>query len=442
MEKVYNVYFQYISDNNINREEKYNFSTWQILSTQQSVSEEILVLSTMIDKSEFNQEKQAKYYESLRWAIMSLCKVFLVTEDYVNYFKLIRKVLDIKNTNMTFIVKQIAKLISKIEMKRELFNELVLLIKEVILVCEKSNTVSLKNKLNIKLCEIYLINEEYKIGLDLINTTLVDLKRYEDNIGLIELQLIESKIHHKSKGLVKAKSALTTVKTLCTKVYIEPKLQAKIDMHAGVIASQEKDYNLGYSYFFESFDVYNLPQIKKPELAKKALLYMILTKIMSGKLDEINSIIYGKNQQKYYCKEVEALKEVEKSVKDKNVKSLREVVEQHKDLLNDFFIKTHLTTLHDELLEKNLKKIIEPYSVVEIDYITKSIGIQHNEILNKLSQMILDKKINGILDQGRNSLIIYEDSLSNVYLEKSLNVYKNLDKVVDSLFNKAKNSNL
>ena len=64
-----------------------------------------------------------------------------------------------------------------------------------------------------------------------------------------------------------------------------------------------------------------------------------------------------------------------------------------------------------------------------------------NEILNKLSQMILDKKINGILDQGRGSLIIYEDSSSNEYLDKSLKCYKNLDKVVDSLMKKAKASN-
>ncbi len=33
--------------------------------------------------------------------------------------------------------------------------------------------------------------------------------------------------------------------------------------------------------------------------------------------------------------------------------------------------------------------------------------------------MILDKKINGILDQGRGTLILYEDVPSNV----SLNIY-------------------
>lgn len=56
--------------------------------------------------------------------------------------------------------------------------------------------------------------------------------------------------------------------------------------------------------------------------------------------------------------------------------------------------------------------------------------------------MILDKKINGILDQGRGCLILYEDTTSNTYLEKTIETYKNLDKVVESLFKKTRMSNL
>ncbi len=391
----------------------------------------------------YDQTLQANYYEATRWAINILSQEFLKEKDFQDYFNLIRNTPNIKNSNMTFLIKIINRLITQIEHIKELGSSLITLIKEIIQVCENTNNISMKNKLNIKLSELYLINEEYKQGLEVINKTLIDLKKYEDNLGLIEIQLIESKIHYKSKGIVKAKSALTTVKTLCTKVYIEPYLQAKIDMHSGVLSAYEKDFGLSYSYFYESFDVYNLPQVKKEDEALKALLYMVMSKIMSGKLDEINNIIYGKNQQKYYGKEVEALKEVEKSVREKNIKLLSDTVNQYKEILiGDYFLKHHLGNLHDELLEKNLKKIIEPYSVVEIDFITKSVGIQNSEILNKLSQMILDKKINGILDQGRGSLIIYEESGHNAYLEKSLQVYKQLDRVVDSLSNKAKVSNL
>jgi 26S proteasome regulatory subunit N6 len=408
------------------------------------LSLDILNLSSVMSKStNYDQALQANYYEAIRWSIVYLSQKYLEVKDYENYFLLIKNTTSIKNTNMTFLIKIISKLITQVENIKELGRPLIILIKEIIDICEKSNNISMKNKLNIKLAELYYINEEYKQGLDVITTTLVDLKRYEDNLGLIEIQVIESKIHYKSKGIVKAKSALTTVKTLITKVYIEPFLQAKIDMHSGILAAYEKDFGLSYSYFYESFDVYNLPQINRPDEAMKAMQYMIMSKIMAGKLDDLNNIIYGKNQQKYFGREVEAFKEIEKAVRGKNIRMLSETVMQYKDiLLTDFFLKHHLNNLHGDLLEKNLKKIIEPYSVVEIDFITNSVGIQSDEILNKLSQMILDKKINGILDQGRGSLIIYEDSSSNEYLEKSLKCYKNLDKVIDSLMNKAKASNI
>jgi 26S proteasome regulatory subunit N6 len=273
----------------------------------------------------------------------------------------------------------------------------------------------MKNRIQTRLAEIYYINGYNAQALEVTSKALVDLKRYEDNLGLIVIQLIESKIHYANKGYSKAKAALTSVKTLTTKVYIEPKLQAELDMHAGILAAQEKDYNLAYSYFYEAFDVYNLPNIKKTQKALACLKYMIVCKIMSGALDDINNIILGKQGQKYYGSEIEALKRIEQSVREKSVLKLQEAIETNKDLLlNDSFLKMHLENLHNDLLEKNLIKIIEPYSHVEIDYVTNSIGLSHDEIMAKLRQMILDKKINGILDQGRGSLILYEDIKVNV----------------------------
>ena len=72
-------------------------------------------------------------------------------------------------------------------------------------------------------------------------------------------------------------------------------------------------------------------------------------------------------------------------------------------------IKRHFNYLYNTLLEDNLKKIILPYSEVQIDYIAKSIGLPMEKILQKLSEMILDENIKGTLDQGRNCMIIFEE---------------------------------
>ena len=132
------------------------------------------------------------------------------------------------------------------------------------------------------------------------------------------------------------------------------------------------------------------------------------------------------------------MRSVEIAVKEKSIKLLKENIEKNKQYLTDPIVQFHLNNLNNDLIEQNLIKIIQPYSVVEIDYINKTIGLGYEEILIKLRQMILDKKINGILDQGKGCLIIYEGAQSNPYLDKSLDTFKNLEKVVDSLDKKVR----
>lgn len=52
-------------------------------------------------------------------------------------------------------------------------------------------------------------------------------------------------------------------------------------------------------------------------------------------------------------------------------------------------------------------RIIEPYSKVQVDYVAGKIGLPRAEVEKKLSQMILDKKFLGILDQETGVLVIF-----------------------------------
>lgn len=64
------------------------------------------------------------------------------------------------------------------------------------------------------------------------------------------------------------------------------------------------------------------------------------------------------------------------------------------------------------------------------------IGLNVKAVLDKLSEMILDEKIYGTLDQGRNCLIIFEQNESTEIFDHSLETFKNLDTVLDSLYEK------
>lgn len=73
-----------------------------------------------------------------------------------------------------------------------------------------------------------------------------------------------------------------------------------------------------------------------------------------------------------------------------------------------------MNALYEALLEQNLLKLTEPYSKVEIAHIAKMVNLDVLNVESKLSKMILDKKLCGILDQGSGCLIILEDQKVDV----------------------------
>lgn len=409
---------------------------------QDEVARQILDLSKKVEQEEYDQSKQTKYYQIIRWTINHLAEKYRENNELQNYFKLISEIKEIKNTNNTFLVKLTDKLIAKLKKRKELLDDVVKICEEITKFCDETNNISMKSKIQTRLAEIYYIHEHYAKALEICNKVIFDLKRYEDNLGLIQLLLLESKIHYVTNGISKSKAALTSVKTLVTKVYVEPKLQANIDMQAGILAAHEKDFNLAYSYFFEAFDVYNIPNQKRRNKGLRAFQYMIMSKIVGDHIEEVNNVVLSKQGKDYLGKEVDALRSIESAVKENSIKLLKENIEKNQEYFKDPIIRYHINNLHNDLLEKNLIKIIKPYSVVEIDFVAKSIGLNYQDVLNKLRQMILDKKINGILDQGKGSLIIYDVESSNPYLDKSIETFKNLEKVVEALDKKVRSTNI
>ena len=409
---------------------------------QDDVANQILELSKKLEQEEYNQERQSKYYKIIRGTIEHLSQKFRESNDLKSYFNLVSQIKEIKNTNNTFLVKLTDKLISKLKKRKDLLNDIINITEEITKFCDQTNNISMKSKIQLRLAEVYFINQNYARALEICHTVIFDLKRYADNLGLIQHLLLESKIYYATNGISKAKASLTSVKTLVTKVYIEPKLQANIDMHAGILAAHEKDFNLAYSYLFEAFDVFNIPSKKRKNKGLRAFQYMIMCKIVGGQIDEVNNVVLSKQGKDYYGPEVEALRSIESAVREKSIKLLEDNIEKNKQYFQESIIKYHINNLHNDLLEKNLIKIIKPYSVVEIDFVAKSIGLNYQDILNKLRQMILDKKINGILDQGKGSLILYDVENVNPYLDKSIETFKNLEKVVEALDKKVRSTNI
>eukprot|EP00064_Thunnus_orientalis_P009251 superscaffoldBa00001162_g9274 len=303
----------------------------------------------------------------------------------------------------------------------------------------------LRQALEARLISLYFDTKRYQEALALGSQLLQELKKMDDKALLVEVQLLESKTYHALSNLPKARAALTSARTTANAIYCPPKLQAALDMQSGIIhAAEEKDWKTAYSYFFEAFEGYD--SIDSPR-AITALKYMLLCKIVLNLPEEVQALISGKLALRYAGRQArtshflltDALKCVAQASKNRSLADFEKALTEYRaELRDDPIINTHLAKLYDSLLEQNLIRVIEPFSRVQIEHISGLIKLSKGDVERKLSQMILDKKFHGILDQGEGVLIIFEEPPVDKTYEAALETIQNMSKVVDSLYNKAK----
>ncbi|ERE67529.1 26S proteasome non-ATPase regulatory subunit 11-like protein [Cricetulus griseus] len=337
----------------------------------------------------------------------------------------------------------------------------------------------LRQALEARLVSLYFDTKRYQEALHLGSQLLRELKKMDDKALLVEVQLLESKTYHALSNLPKARAALTSARTTANAIYCPPKLQATLDMQSGIIhAAEEKDWKTAYSYFYEAFEGYD--SIDSPK-AITSLKYMLLCKIMLNTPEDVQALVSGKLALRYAGRQ-KTIKQINQtnwscrvetgsaSVQEKDRRTqehplvlcasvtafprsqadldmvpasgmsfvFQALTDYRAELRDDPIINTHLAKLYDNLLEQNLIRVIEPFSRVQIEHISSLIKLSKADVERKLSQMILDKKFHGILDQGEGVLIIFDEPPVDKTYEAALETIQNMSKVVDSLYNKAK----
>lgn len=321
--------------------------------------------------------------------------------------------------------------------------------------CRVEKRSFLRQRVEAKLASVLFHQDRYGEALSLVDALLVELKKLDDKQLLVETHLIESRIHHGLRNLPKAKAALTASRTNANAIYVTPALQSQIDLMSGVLHTEERDYDTAHSYFLEAFE--QLDQMDDRAKALPCLKYMMLCKILDGlnkalgisgkgvagiRSDksrvDISGMISGKQGVKYAGDAVDAMSAIAAAASTRSLKEYQEVIAKYPGELNDdLLIRHHLGTLQEQLLESNLIRIIEPYSCVEIDHVAKLMEMDIALIERKLSQMILDGKFHGILDQGKGQLVVYEEEDIDKAMESGLKVIENMDGVVTSLFGRS-----
>ncbi|CAJ0943280.1 unnamed protein product, partial [Mesorhabditis belari] len=311
------------------------------------------------------------------------------------------------------------------------------LCKECIQWATEQNRIFLRQTLQARLVRLYNDLERFPQALALADELVRELKKVDDKDVLVEVELEESKAFYNLGNIGRARASLTGARTTANSIYVSPRMQAALDLQAGILhAADKKDFKTAFSYFYEAFESYNSVDDKKNALL--ALKYMLLCKVMLDVPDEAVALLSGKIAQKYSGSEIEAMRAIAAASKKRSLTEFNSAFGSYREELQmDPVIRKHFHSLAERMLEKDLCRLIEPYSYVQIEQIANLIGIDRHTVEKKLAQMILDKKFIGSLHQGEGMLIVYDVELPDSTYDTSLETIHALGEVVDVLYQRA-----
>lgn len=291
----------------------------------------------------------------------------------------------------------------------------------------------LRQNLETRLISFYLEKRAYRDAIELINSLLKEVKRLDDKMVLVEVQLLESRAYHALHNIPKSRASLSSARTSANAIYCPPLTQAGLDMQAGILHAEEHDFNTAYSYFIEAMEGYHSQDVIKK--ATDALKYMLLCRIMENQTDEVNQLLEGKHAIKYAGRDLEAMKAIARAHSSKSLAEFEQALNNYRDeIREDQFIASHSRELYQNLLQQNLLRVIEPFSRVEISHVAKLVGLDTPQVERELSRMILDKKLTGVLDQGEGCLIVFEEQGRDKSYDAAIETIKKLSDVVDVLY--------
>jgi 26S proteasome regulatory subunit N6 len=101
--------------------------------------------------------------------------------------------------------------------------------------------------LQTRLVALYLDSQKYHDALQLSTTLLKELRRLDDKMVLVEVQLLESRVYHALRNIPKSRASLTSARTAANAIYCPPVMQAGLDMQSGILHAEDKDFKTAYS---------------------------------------------------------------------------------------------------------------------------------------------------------------------------------------------------
>eukprot|EP01080_Neovahlkampfia_damariscottae_P005013 gene5013-8611_t len=353
-----------------------------------------------IAKAESDKEVSKILFEEIiamkteKWSFKSLKQMIKLLINEKNYKEMIIKIdqlLEYSNiVTKNEFEKSILKILNFLKEKEINFCLLEKIYKKILNVVNFNKRLSFKIK--TQLGESYIELNDYKSLFKLIK----ELHHYnyqKGDIEYLEILALEIQYYTEKKNMKELKK-LHEKATQIKGAISHPRIMGIIKECAGKILMKKKKWEKAIQSFFEAFKNFTEIGDKKNIICLK---YLLIVHMLSN--SEINP--FEANELKFYTndKEISIFIELLKYYQSGNFFKFQNLFHQKKEMiLEEKIISKYFETLLKELKKKSIVELLKSYSRIKLRYISKELNIEENELEMVISQLILDKEVNGKLN--------------------------------------------
>ncbi|AFZ81605.1 proteosome subunit, putative [Theileria equi strain WA] len=200
----------------------------------------------------------------------------------------------------------------------------------------------------------------------------------------------------------------------------------------------DESYSLTFESGTNNVDIITLVRADERKLVQ-SLKYLMLSTVLNDQANEVNTILGAKNKLKYSNHiEIVMIQKISKCYRESSLVDFEGLLVDYKSvILLDPVLQHEIEGLYETLLEKNIIRLLKPYSVVECEFISRKLQLPQDKIEKKLAEMILDNKLKGTIDQGSSTLEVYEDfTIQPIYEDVNKSI-GHMTEVIETLYEKA-----
>ncbi|ESZ90270.1 putative COP9 signalosome subunit 2 (CsnB) [Sclerotinia borealis F-4128] len=275
---------------------------------------------------------------------------------------------------------------------------------------QSTNNERLWLKTNIKLAKLCLDRKDYAATTKKLRELrkACELEDGTDDPSKgtysLEIYACEIQMHSETKNNKQLKRLYERALKVKSAVP-HPRIMGIIRECGGKMHMTEENWKDAQSDFFQSFKDYDeAGSLQRIQVLK----YLVLTTMLMK--SDINP--FESQETKPYKNDprIAAMTDLVDAYQRDDIHRYEDVLKRNKDLMSDTFIRENIDEVTRNMRTKAVVKLIAPYTHFKLDFIGKALQIPVSEVQDILGFLIVDKKVNGKINQQDGTVEIEDNS--------------------------------